>query len=129
MVLVVEDCPDDTALLQIAARKQCPDICFQFVATAAEALEYLQRPAQPLPAVMLVDVGLQLMDGFELVRQIRGLPRLVGLKILMWSGGLGPDLLPRALKAGADLLLQKGASYEELFAEVRRICDLAADAV
>ncbi len=121
-VLVVEDSPDDSTLLQIAARKICPEICFCFVEGPFEALAYLEKS---LPDLVLVDVGLRVMDGFALVERIRELPRLVGLKVLMWSGGLEASLRPRALDAGADLLLQKGASYEDLFAEVKRICDIA----
>ncbi len=127
-VLVVEDNPDDVALLQIAAHRVCPDICFLFVEGATEALDYLQREGGPLPDVVLIDVGLRAIDGFELVREVRDWPRLMGLKILMWSGGVAPDLLSQALAAGADFLFQKGASFDDLMAEVKQICDVARKA-
>ncbi|HEV2394302.1 MAG TPA: response regulator [Verrucomicrobiae bacterium] len=131
-VLVIEDSPDDAAILQMAARKICPEVCFVFAEGAAEAMDYLKRAEQraegPLrPDVVLVDIGLRAMDGFSVVEQLRELRQLEGLKILMWSGGIGPDLLARAMKAGADLLLQKAVSYDDLAAEVKRICDIARE--
>ncbi len=126
-VLVVEDCPDDTLLIRRAARKICPEINFSYVEGGSEALDFLHA-AQNLPDAILVDVRLRIMTGFELVQRIREMARLAGAKIVMWSGGAEPDLMPRALKAGADFFLNKGASYDELFAQVKQICDLAKEA-
>lgn len=131
-VLVVEDNPDDTLLLQVAAREICPDIDFRFVGDGMEALAYLKgegqykdRKAHPFPNVVLLDLRLPGMNGLQVLEQIRGLPERDGLKVLAWSDGADPDVEERTKQTGADCFIPKPVSYRELLDRVHRICEQA----
>jgi two-component system response regulator len=70
-VLLVEDNADDEELTLIAFRQN--NIANKIVVArdGAEALEYLFDTAQPLPAVVLLDLNLPKIDGLEVLRQMR----------------------------------------------------------
>jgi CheY-like chemotaxis protein len=132
-VLVVEDNPDDTFLLQLAARESCPEIGFQFVTDGHKALSYLNgdghfadRQTYPFPKVVLLDVRLPAgMDGFQLLERIRRLSHCDGLTVLAWSDGSDPHLGARLKEAGVDHFIPKPSSFRHLLEEVGRICALA----
>jgi PleD family two-component response regulator len=71
-VLVVEDSADDVELLLIAARTAPDVVSFHMVKDGEQALAYLKgegqfadRKAHPLPHLVLLDLSLPGMDGFE----------------------------------------------------------------
>ncbi len=130
-VLVVEDNPDDTLLLQVAAREACPDIGFHFVEDGVEALAYLKgegkyrnRQAHPFPSVLLVDLRLPRLSGVQVLEHVRGLPAHDGLKLLAWSDGTDPHAAELAREAGAEFI-PKPTLFRELVERVGRICEQA----
>lgn len=134
-MLVVEDNPDDTLLLQVAARDACPDIGFHFVTDGLEALAYLKgegpyadRVTHPFPKVVLLDLRLPRMGGLELLAHLRRLPQRGGLKVLAWSDGTDPCVIQQVKEVGADDFIPKPVSFGELVDRVNRICEEARKA-
>ena len=68
-VLVVDDEPDATALVREILEAAGAD-----VATADSAVSALDRIAGYRPDVLITDLGMPVMDGFELISRIRALP-------------------------------------------------------
>jgi CheY-like chemotaxis protein len=131
-VLVVEDNPNDTLLLHIAAQEVCPDVAFHFVANGYQALAYLRgegefadRQTHPFPNLVLLDLRLPGMDGFQVLKAIRALAECEHLKVLAWSDGLDPGIGARAQAAGVEHFVSKPFSFDQLLEEVSRVCALA----
>jgi CheY-like chemotaxis protein len=117
-VLVVEDNPDDTSLLQHAARNAPPSISFHFVPDGAQAIAYLKgdgpfrdRQAHPLPELVLLDLWLPQIDGFEVLAWIRSHPELKSLKVFVWTDSAFQDIIERARRAGADSFVPKSVAF------------------
>lgn len=95
------------------------------VDTAATAEEALDKLESQRPDLLLLDLRLPGMDGFELARRIRRDPRLEGMKILAASASVfGHD--PRdALAAGCDGFIPKPFLEDEFLARVGDLLGLS----
>ena len=78
-VLVVEDDPDLVALVKRWLERDGHLV--EHVADGAAALAALRR--DPLPRLVLLDVMLPKVDGFEVLRQLRAAPRTKNLPVVM----------------------------------------------
>jgi CheY-like chemotaxis protein len=66
------------------------------------------------PEIVLCDVGLPGMDGYEVARAIRADPVLSGVALVALTGYAAPDDIPRSRAAGFDQHLAKPLSMERL---------------
>src|SRR5436305_1799087 len=82
-VLIVEDSENSAAMLEMAFLG-IPDVRVMQVPSAVEALRILDAAATPVRAVV-TDLNMPRMDGFELIRRIRGDTRLRATPILVVS--------------------------------------------
>jgi signal transduction histidine kinase len=78
-----------------------------------------------LPDLVLADVMLPTMDGFELLRQLRGSPRTARVPVILLSARAGGEATLEGLAAGADDYLVKPFSAQELLARLRTHLELA----
>ena len=106
-VLVVDDNPDAADLLAEALLAKG-----QEVEIAYDGAQALQKARTFQPEVVLLDIGLPGMDGFEVARQLRSLGRDMRLIALT---GYGPDSdRQRAKDGGFDAHLLKPVELEAL---------------
>ena len=71
--------------------------------------------------LMLLDVGLPVMNGLEVCRQLRARPATAQLPILMLTGRDQPGDIRDGLAAGADDFLSKPFELAQLMARVERV--------
>jgi PleD family two-component response regulator len=102
-VLIVEDADDCATILEIAL-SAIHHLEIRHACTAESALQALDR--EPV-SVLITDVHLPSMDGFELLRSIRRHPLHSHVPILVISGDADPDTPGRALNLGANAFFGK----------------------
>ena len=95
------------------------------VAMAADGLQALERLAEEKPAVVLSDIEMPRMDGFDLARNIRGDARLKDLPIIMITSRIAEKHREHAKELGVDHYLGKPYSEEELLSLVKHYCSAA----
>ena len=88
------------------------------VVTARDGEEAMQQLAEQLPQVMLVDVEMPRMDGFELTRRVRGDEHLKDIPIIMISSRTAEKHVKLAEEIGVDHYLGKPYQEEELLRHV-----------
>jgi len=93
------------------------------VVMAADGLQALERLLDERPAVVLSDIEMPRMDGFDLARNIRADPRLAGLPILMITSRIAEKHREYAMSLGVDHYLGKPYSEDELIGLVRHYCN------
>ncbi|RKJ96685.1 Hpt domain-containing protein [Alicycliphilus denitrificans] len=96
------------------------------VALAADGLQALERLQQERPAVVLSDIEMPRMDGFDLARNIRGDAALRDLPIIMITSRIAQKHRDHAAQLGVNHYLGKPYSDEELMSLVRHYARLAA---
>jgi chemosensory pili system protein ChpA (sensor histidine kinase/response regulator) len=84
------------------------------VVTAKDGLDALERLAEERPAVLLSDIEMPRMDGFDLVRNVRNDARLEGLPVIMITSRIAQKHRDYAAELGVDHYLGKPYSEEEL---------------
>lgn len=92
------------------------------VALAADGLQALERLADELPSVVLSDIEMPRMDGFDLARNIRGDARLAHLPIVMITSRIAEKHREHARELGVNHYLGKPYSEEELMSLVKHYC-------
>ncbi|MDB5889976.1 MAG: response regulator [Polaromonas sp.] len=93
------------------------------VVMAADGLQALERLQDELPAVVLSDIEMPRMDGFDLARNIRGDARLKALPIVMITSRIAEKHRDHAKELGVDHYLGKPYSEDELMGLVRYYCN------
>ncbi len=98
------------------------------VSLAADGLQALERLQDERPVVVLSDIEMPRMDGFDLARNIRGDERLKDLPIIMITSRIAEKHKEHAQALGVNHYLGKPYSEEELLSLVRRHVESAATA-
>jgi two-component system cell cycle response regulator DivK len=113
-VLIVEDCRE----LRTMYRMNLENSGFDVV-EAANGVEALMQVRDATPDIILMDLSMPLMDGWELTRHLKGDGRTAGIPIVVLSGRTRDDLAEKAMRAGCVALLTKPCLPSNLVNEVR----------
>jgi CheY-like chemotaxis protein len=114
-VLIVDDNEDSTAFMEIILTRKG-----HVVRVAHDPNEALRLFAELRPDVALLDIGLPIMDGYELARRIRAVEGGASTKLIAITGFGGPAERDKATQAGFDAHMVKPASVEELAELIER---------
>lgn len=117
-ILVVDDLPDNCFLIQTLLQQEGYHI--DIANSGSAALSYIE--ATP-PDLLLLDVMMPNMDGYEVTRRIRQNTGLPFLPILLITAHDQPSVV-RGLDMGADEFIRKPIEFDELVARVRSLLRL-----
>ena len=98
------------------------------VVLANDGLQALAKLQEELPAVVLSDIEMPRMDGFDLARNIRGDDRMRGLPIIMITSRIAEKHREMATELGVDHYLGKPYAEDELLGLLRHYCAVPVQA-
>ena len=107
-ILVVEDYAPFRRLICTALQRRAE---FQTI-EAVDGLEAVQKAEELQPDVILLDINLPKLHGFEVAKQIRSLAP--GARLLFMSQESSPDIVRKALSLGAHDYIQKLSAGTDL---------------
>lgn len=113
VVLIVDDVPDNLAVLHDALDESGYTV---LVATSGEAA--LQRAAQVLPDIILLDAMMPGMDGFEVARNLKTSGRTAHIPIVFMTGLSETEHLVAAMDCGAVDYVTKPIKPKEVLARM-----------
>jgi PAS domain S-box-containing protein len=108
-VLLVDDNVDAMEMMGFLLHEMGHD-----VVTTHDAANIVPLALQHRPQVIVLDIGLPNVDGYELARMIKGQPELSGIRLVAHTGYGSPEDRQKASEAGFDAHLVKPAALEEL---------------
>jgi signal transduction histidine kinase/CheY-like chemotaxis protein len=82
---------------------------------AQNGQEGLEKARQQLPDLVITDIAMPVMDGFEMLKQLRSDDKLQALKVIVSSASVAQLDQQMSLTAGGDDFLPKPVHAEELF--------------
>lgn len=118
-VLVVDDILPNVRLLEAKLSSEYYDVL-----TATNGEEALRKAVNDNPDIILLDVMMPGMDGFEVCRRIKDNPAIAHIPVVMVTALTDSEDRVRGLEAGADDFLSKPVNDTALMARVRSLVRL-----
>ena len=123
--MVAEDDPTDAFFFERAFKRAGIPVKLKFVKDGQAVVDYLERATQetarnerPLPELVLLDLTMPRLTGFEVLEWIRKQRRLKNLMVVIFSSSNKAKDMKRAYDLGAHSYLVKPHSIEGLMALV-----------
>lgn len=108
MILLVEDDRDDVFLMERALQKANNPSRMYNAKHGEEAVDYLRgagkyadRAAYPIPAIVLLDIKMPYLNGFEVLQWMKQQPELKDVPVVMLTSSLEESDREKALEHGA----------------------------
>ena len=121
LILLIEDDPVDAAILKRELSKANGTAEVQHLADGEVAVQYLcgrgkyaDRRLFPLPELILLDLKLPKVDGFQVLEAIGGREELARLPVVVLSSSKHPPDVNRAYDLGANSYIVKPSSAAEV---------------
>jgi two-component system response regulator len=116
-ILLVEDNPDDEELTLRGLRRTNLTNPVDVARDGQQALDYLfgdhDRAAKPIPIVVLLDLKLPRIDGFEVLRRIRAEERTRRVPVVILTSSSEDRDLISGYDLGANSYVRKPVRFEE----------------
>lgn len=116
-ILLAEDNPHHLELLE-AYMEEVPDVR---VVTATNGLEALARVHEFAPSLVLLDIMMPKMSGFEVCKRLRSDPETRDITVVMVTALSETGDIERAAECGTDDYLSKPVDRKELIDLVRKL--------
>jgi len=129
-ILVADDDAQDTMLVQLAVERAALGLRLASVKDGEEAIDYLlgrahfsDRKTHPFPKMLLLDLKMPRLGGFDVLEFVRSQPGLRQLPIVIFSSSDDPKDIQRAYDSGANSYLCKPHSNNDLSALLKALED------
>ncbi|MER3514560.1 MAG: hypothetical protein C4310_09380 [Chloroflexota bacterium] len=119
-ILIIDDDRDSLTLIGLMLQRQGYE-----TATAQSGAQALQMAEAHPPDLILLDVMMPDMDGFEVCRRLRSVPRLAHIPVIMFTAKTLVEDKVAGFEAGADDYLTKPTHPQELSARVKAMLSRA----
>lgn len=120
VILVVEDNDDDVMLIRRAFHKTQLPKRVEFARDGAEAIKYLlggppydDRRRYPLPELIILDLKMPRVDGFEVLRAIKGASQTRRIPVVILTSSSETADIGRSYDLGANSYLIKPVAFEK----------------
>ena len=117
-VLLVDDYPDAREMYSEYLEFSGFD-----VVEAGNGMEALQRAVDTAPDIILMDLSLPVMDGWEATRRLKADQRTKAIPVVALTGHALAGISEGAKQAGCDAFVTKPCLPEDLVREIRKILD------
>jgi len=113
-VLVVDSDADSLVFMSRLLQRLKYHIC-----SAKTAEEAIEMATVAMPSLVVTDMSLSGMNGFELIQQLKQDPRTTGIPVIIKTGPLTPKLEQMCRQAGAEACVEKPVQADELYRKVQ----------
>ncbi|UBV44739.1 response regulator (plasmid) [Deinococcus taeanensis] len=114
---LIDDNPHDQLLAMEAFAELCPDCHLTFANDGSEALRLLQSTDE-LPEVILLDVNMPGMNGFEVLQSLKKDPRLATIPVVMLTTSGAPEDVAAAYTLYASSYLVKAQDFSAFLSQI-----------
>lgn len=127
-ILVVDDDPADREMIALAFKRAGAENPIVAVEDGQEALDYLhaqgrfrERHPQDLPVVIILDLDMPRMDGFEFLRRLKSQPDLSAIPVVVLTTSEFDNDLSQSYTLGANSCVTKPGDFEQLVEIARAV--------
>ncbi len=117
-VLVIEDSASVRRLVEVCLRSLGVT-----VESAADGIEGLDAIGELKPDVVVLDIGLPKLDGWEVLQRMRANPETADIRVLVLTAHAQPEVAVQAEEGGADAFMTKPFRPLELRANIEKLLE------
>lgn len=117
-IVLVEDNPADVFLIKKALQERGIEFDLTCFEDGQKALESFSRKGRNEPDLILLDLNLPKMDGIEVLRAIRDMPRLASVPVVILTSSESPKDKNRITLLGASRYIMKPSRLEDFLRDV-----------
>ena len=130
LILIVEDDPGHSALIQVMLKKNLAHAKLHFAASGWEAQAYLAAGGRhPLPALIVLDLGLPGITPIEILGWMAKWKWMTKIPVIVFTGSENPEHERRARELGVRRYIRKADGFGELATAVREELDRSKVAI
>lgn len=118
-VLVIEDSASVRRLIEVCLRVL--DVTISSVSDGTQGLEAIKETD---PEVLVLDIGLPGLDGWEVLAQLRDNAETAHLRVLVLTAHAQPEMADKAARGGADAFMTKPFRPSDLREQVEKLLTL-----
>ncbi len=118
-VLIADDEPNIVISLEFLLRREGFEVL-----VAVDGEEALAKARAEKPDLVLLDVMMPKMNGFDVCQALRADPELAGMRVLMLTAKGRDTEVSKGLGLGADAYVTKPFSTKELVTQIRSLLDI-----
>ena len=123
-ILLVEDDIDDCMFFKDALLETGINTTLQITTRCTDILKLLGNVPEKLPDLIFLDLNMPLVSGHECLKEIRNLPYLNPIPVIIYSTSAIKQEVESTFEAGANLYLQKPSSFGLLVIALKKILGL-----
>ena len=127
-ILLVKDNQMAIELIISAFNDKETDNSIHMVQSGEEAIDYLfgnnkysARNIYPIPSIILLDLKMTGIDGFDVLKKIKNTPVLKRIPIIIFSSSKNNDDIKKCFDLGANSYIRKPISFEDLVDTIETI--------
>jgi CheY-like chemotaxis protein len=126
-ILIADDDLDDQELMKRGLAECKVDVDIVTFYDGVQVMDYLLRKRNHKistyqPDLILLDLNMPLMDGFQTLKEIKQQPDLKAIPVYVITTSRSIDHLNKALELGASGFYSKGAKTSEILEIMRQVC-------
>jgi CheY-like chemotaxis protein len=127
-ILIVDDDENDIFFVKRAFTEINVHCTFQVLKNGQQVVDYLlgdgeysNREKYPLPMMILMDLKMPIMDGFEVLAWLRGRPGIKVIPTIVFSSSDLAEDITRAYELGANSFMTKSVTYDGLLLKLQTL--------
>ena len=113
-LLFVEDSINDGHLIKRILRKENLTDNFTWLKDGEEALNYFSNKTSTIPKVILLDIKMPKVNGFEVLEQLKSDSRTKDIPVVMYSSSVEESDIKKAYALGANSYLKKPETLNDM---------------
>lgn len=127
-ILYIEDNEDDADIFSRLIKKQDQPVRYVILNSGSEAVDYLSGQGRyvdvesPLPKLVLLDLNLMGMSGFDVLQWVRSSEKVRWLPVVAFSTSDNPSDIQQAYAAGINAYIVKPGSYQATGILLQGLC-------
>jgi len=115
-IMIVEDEPDHIELIKLVLKHNNYNI-----SSCMDGLESVDIINNTMPDLVILDIMLPGLSGFEVCRRIKQSPKTSGIPVIMISVKAEDEDKENGIKSGADLYLSKPFNFYDLVSNIKTL--------
>ncbi|WP_149275660.1 response regulator [Pareuzebyella sediminis] len=124
LIALVDDDAEDREIFKGVCNDLDLDLMILCFENGRTLLSYLTMPDSDIPAMLFLDINMPVMNGFEVLQELRSKPTFDDLCVIMYSTSTSDADIMEAKRLGADCFLKKPSNYRRLTEIMQRMLNL-----